>query len=59
MAGPDSVKVWYLYLFQLQLWGRGRGGYLLRVSTITLQIHNEIVEKAITISAHLAIHLIE
>ena len=56
MAGPDSVKVWYLYLFQLQLWG---GGYLLGVSTVTLQIHNEIIEKAITISAHLVIHLIE
>ena len=55
MAGPDSVKVWYLYLFQLQLWG----GYLLGVSTVTLQIHNEIIEKGITISAHLAIHLIE
>ena len=57
MAGPDSVKVWYLYLFQLQLWGGG--GYLLGVSTVTLQIHNEIIEKAITISAHLVIHLIE
>ena len=57
MAGPDSVKVWYLYLFQLQLWGVG--GYLLGVSTITLQIHNEIIEKPITISAHLVIHLIE
>ena len=37
----------------------GGGGYLLGVSTVTLQIHNEIIEKAITISAHLVIHLIE